>query len=869
MTDQLDRLKAALADRYVLERELGAGGMATVYLADDPKHHRKVALKVLQPDLAATLGPERFLREVTIAANLQHPHILPVYDSGEVGGFLYYVMPYVEGESLRERLAKRGELPLTDAVRILRDVADAMAAAHAKGVVHRDIKPENIMLSGRHALVADFGVAKAVSEATGRQTLTTAGVALGTPTYMAPEQGAADPHTDHRADLYAFGVTAYEMLTGQPPFMRATPQAVLAAHVTEAPVNVTQRRGTIPAPLALLIMRCLEKKPADRPQSAEELLPVLEGLATPSGGVTPTETVPVTATSIRPRSLRVWTAGAAVLAVAALGIAAATLLRRSPDYVVDRVLAIPFESDPGDTELVGFGQRVVTDIVEAATREGLGDVVPLTTVRDLVGRTRGTSAEVAEALSRETGAGVVVGGNCERGPTGAECHVELLRMPGRVQRGLSVTVQGTAGDPAFERDVVERTVVLLQLQHHWGDRASWQGEYIPESPEAVREFNQGFDRWTTELLDTSGAEYFRRAAQLDTAWVEAAVMAEVAGNWRTADSTLAAVASRPGLSAVERDLLEMSVARQGREVPRYYELVQRRFRANPELWLFQFMDASLRAGHSNGAVAAFALADSVPRIRAGKLARINELAGWSLHHLGRHREEVELAGRMRERFPGNLTAARTVEIMGRAGLGDVEGVRRVVAESEATPEAGSGPSRAGTRAYIAAIELASHGHEPEGRDLALQALQFYRGQYRPGTWPYSGMMESLIWLDEFDEARSLLRQAPLQSAGDSMAYFGYLTLIAAVQGEPDEASRYREQVAALGTNPSSADYLTSWDIAIDAALGQREAAVLRLGDWMRSGCAMWTNQCWPAFVHRSFLDLLGYPPFEQLFRTHD
>ena len=195
-------------------------------------------------------------------------------------------MPYVEGESLRDRLAKRGELPLVDAVRILRDVADAMAAAHAKGVVHRDIKPENIMLSGRHALVADFGVAKAVSEATGRQQLTTAGVALGTPTYMAPEQGAADPHTDHRADLYAFGVTAYEMLTGQPPFMRATPQAVLAAHVTEAPVNVTQRRTTIPPSLAQLIMRCLEKKPADRPQSAEELLPVLEGLATPSGGVT-------------------------------------------------------------------------------------------------------------------------------------------------------------------------------------------------------------------------------------------------------------------------------------------------------------------------------------------------------------------------------------------------------------------------------------------------------------------------------------------------------------------------------------------------------------------------------------------------------
>jgi Tol biopolymer transport system component len=305
MASSLDRLTEALQDRYTLERELGAGGMATVYLADDPKHHRKVALKVLRPDLAATLGPERFLREVTIAANLQHPHILPVYDSGEADGFLYYVMPYVEGESLRDRLVKQGELPLTDAIRILRDVADAMAAAHAKGVVHRDIKPENIMLSGRHALVADFGVAKAVSEATGRQTLTTAGVALGTPTYMAPEQAAADPHTDHRADLYALGVLAYEMVTGQPPFVGATPQAVLAAHVTEAPVNVTQRRATLPPALAQLIMRCLAKKPADRPQSAEELLPVLESLGTPSGGVTPTQTQPVQAVHAKRTWLRV------------------------------------------------------------------------------------------------------------------------------------------------------------------------------------------------------------------------------------------------------------------------------------------------------------------------------------------------------------------------------------------------------------------------------------------------------------------------------------------------------------------------------------------------------------------------------------
>ena len=214
-------LTVALAGRYAVERELGQGGMATVYLARDLRHERQVALKVLRAELAASLGPERFLREIKLAAQLQHPHILPLHDSGEAAGFLYYVMPYVEGESLRARLARYGELPVHDAVKLLIEVTDALAYAHERGVVHRDIKPDNVLLSGRHALVTDFGVAKAVSEATGRQQLTTAGVALGTPAYMAPEQATADPGVDHRADLYAVGVLGYELLAGHPPFWAA------------------------------------------------------------------------------------------------------------------------------------------------------------------------------------------------------------------------------------------------------------------------------------------------------------------------------------------------------------------------------------------------------------------------------------------------------------------------------------------------------------------------------------------------------------------------------------------------------------------------------------------------------------------------
>jgi Tol biopolymer transport system component/tRNA A-37 threonylcarbamoyl transferase component Bud32 len=289
----LDRIRSALAGRYDVERELGAGGMATVFLARDEKHNRKVAVKVLRPEIAATLGAERFSREIEVAAQLQHPHILPLLDSGEADGFFYYVMPFVEGESLRDRLAHRGELPVHDAVKILVEVADALVHAHSHGVVHRDIKPDNILLSGRHALITDFGVAKAVSEATGRQQLTTAGVALGTPAYMAPEQATADPHLDQRVDIYALGVLGYELLTGRPPFTGRSPQEVLAAQVTQAPEPLERYRPGLSSALTQVLMKCLEKRPADRWQTAEELLAQLEPLATPSGGTTPTTTRPI------------------------------------------------------------------------------------------------------------------------------------------------------------------------------------------------------------------------------------------------------------------------------------------------------------------------------------------------------------------------------------------------------------------------------------------------------------------------------------------------------------------------------------------------------------------------------------------------
>ncbi|HKT61629.1 MAG TPA: protein kinase, partial [Gemmatimonadales bacterium] len=285
--DLEERLRGAVGDQYRILKELGGGGMSRVFLAEEVRLGRQVVLKLLPPEMGASVNVERFEREIQLAARLQHPHIVPLLTAGAQGDLLYYVMPFISGESLRVKLAREGELPVAEAVRILREVVDALAYAHRNGVVHRDIKPDNILLSEGHAVVTDFGVAKAVTASSGGASLTSLGVALGTPAYMAPEQAVADPHVDHRADIYAVGALAYEMLAGRPPFTAPTAQALLAAQITQTPDPVSQHRRTVPPALNAVVMRCLEKRAADRWQSAADLMPQLDAMSTPSSGTVP------------------------------------------------------------------------------------------------------------------------------------------------------------------------------------------------------------------------------------------------------------------------------------------------------------------------------------------------------------------------------------------------------------------------------------------------------------------------------------------------------------------------------------------------------------------------------------------------------
>ena len=297
METLIDRLRAALAGRYAVERELGHGGMATVYLADDLKHHRPVAIKVLKPELAAVLGADRFLREIEIAASLTHPHIVPLFDSGKGAGLLYYVMPYVEGESLRDRLDREKQLPVEDAVLVVQAVASALSYAHGRNVVHRDIKPENILFEAGHAVVSDFGIARAITAA-GAERLTETGIAVGTPAYMSPEQTSGEPKVNGRSDIYSLGCVLYEMLAGHPPFMGASAQAVLARHALDPVPPLRSVRPGVTAAIEQAVMKALEKVPADRFATVSQFAEALTRRSVPGEAGTMSRVAPAPAQSI-------------------------------------------------------------------------------------------------------------------------------------------------------------------------------------------------------------------------------------------------------------------------------------------------------------------------------------------------------------------------------------------------------------------------------------------------------------------------------------------------------------------------------------------------------------------------------------------
>ena len=383
----IDALEAALAGAYRVDRELGGGGQSRVFLARELALDRAVVIKLLPPESAGTVSADRFNREIRLAAQLQHAHIVPLLSTGAVGGVPFYVMPFVQGETLRARLAREGALPVADALKILRDVSTALACAHERGVVHRDIKPENILLTAHDALVTDFGVAKAMraSQSAGPAPeggpLTSMGIALGTPAYMAPEQALGDSGTDHRADIYALGVVAYELLTGHTPFPGRSMQQLLAAHATEPPPSMAASRPSVPAPLASLVMQCLAKRPADRPQSAAAIVQALDGIAQ-GGSMTPSASMaigtsrwPASMSRViaeSPRRALAIVATTAVVAAVALGTLVLGMRSRASgrarQAMAGSIAVLPFENSSADTSMAFFADGMSDELATALSR---------------------------------------------------------------------------------------------------------------------------------------------------------------------------------------------------------------------------------------------------------------------------------------------------------------------------------------------------------------------------------------------------------------------------------------------------------------------------------------------------------------------
>ncbi|HXM37490.1 MAG TPA: serine/threonine-protein kinase [Gemmatimonadales bacterium] len=532
MAELSDRLQAVLGTAYQIEKELGGGGMSRVFVAVDTRLARRVVVKVLPPELAAEISVDRFNREIQLSASLQHPHIVPLLTAGGSADVLYYTMPFVEGEALRTRLAREGELPVRDAVRILKDVADALAYAHARGIVHRDIKPDNVLLTGHHAVVADFGVAKAVSQAKGQSGLTSVGVALGTPAYMAPEQAAGDPDIDYRADIYALGAMAYEMLTGRTPFTSLSPHQMLAAHITEPVEPITDHRPTVPPALADLVMACLAKNPADRPQSAAEIHQTLEALATPSGSLAATSPgATVRHVLRRPRNRRV--ALGLLLGVVLAGGWLALRPRVGVALDANRIAIAPFDVLGGGAELALWREGLVD--VLSRSLDGAG---PLRTVSPtlIVRRWRGRAdAASARALGRVTSAGTVVfGGLVRAGADSVRLTATVLSVPDDAPLG---EIELREASDRMDRLTDSLTVSVLRVLGRTRAIGVVRGTPLgSKSLGALKAFLQG-EQFLRRSEWDSALAYHENAIALDSGFTLAWSHAGMAAGWQHSPAT--------------------------------------------------------------------------------------------------------------------------------------------------------------------------------------------------------------------------------------------------------------------------------------------------------------------------------------------
>ncbi|MEM7414048.1 MAG: protein kinase [Gemmatimonadota bacterium] len=876
-TDLTGRIRVALAGRYRIERELGVGSSATVYLAEDLRHHRQVAVKVLRADLAMGLGDGRFLGEIRIASQLTHPHIMPVHDSGEADGFLFYVMPFSPGESLHARLKRDGELPIEDAVHLLEDVIDALGFAHRHGVVHRDVKPANVLTQGQHAMLVDFGVAKAVSQATSERSPedTAAGMAIGTPEYMAPEQAAADPSVDHRADLYSAGVLAYELLTGRTPFRGGSPQSVLTRQITEAPTPVREHRPSVSPELEAWVMRSLEKRPADRWQSADEMLSALREIHIATGKVTIPSPAP-------PASMRVprWLMGLAAASV--VGVVAAWNLRPAPTIdESSRIVVDAFDNETGDPAFDQVGRMIQDWLTDGLLRSDLLEVVPTITARQAAefihAQAPGDRApDLVSSLAEETGAQVVVSGSLYRDGDDLRIQTSVTDATdpdaARLLESIDPVV-GSAEDitPLFDQ---VRSRLLGSLATSLTGRVQAQVGDSDGAPtyEAYEALDRGLDHYAArDYAEASG--HFLRAFELDDSYAVPLVYASLSlrnhGEWARSDSVVSLLeARRDEVSEYQRFWIDYSRAVLEGDLDRARWTIRRAAMIAPQSKAaYNWALMAIRMGRPTEAREALSSLDPDRGAMRGDprfwMRRVE-----ASYHLGEHAEGLEEIAELEARYPDERSIF-FYKVRAYAALGHVESLRTTFASvgSQVPPEV------VAVRYRNAAVELFLHGHREAAEEFARVGIDFIDSRttadrpssFESGTATF-GALEQLAYqrgrlLEVLGRRTEALEIYSDLYAANEEAWFlrAHMGVIHASLGQVSAAMEIDRWLAGLGV-PYEVGDVTTWRAGIAARLGDQERATALLTQARQEGMP-WTELNPIYHLH----DALGeYEPFVAL-----
>jgi TolB-like protein len=883
MSDSLrELLQRTLGAAFTLERELGGGGMSRVFVAEEVGLSRRVVIKVLAPELGAGVDVERFRREILLAAGLQHPHIVPLLSAGAGEGMLYYTMPFIDGLSLRSRLASGGEFAIHDASKILREVADALAYAHRQGVVHRDIKPDNVLYSGGHAAVTDFGVARALATTSVHSNVTSIGMVLGTPAYMSPEQALADPTTDHRTDIYAFGVLAYELLTGDTPFGHRSPQQLLAAHATEAPARAITRRASIPPALDAVVMRCLEKRAADRPQTADELLHDLEAIATPGGsgasfvatpspwwgGGLPTGAA-VGTTSMSATNRRRRTMFLAIAAVVVVIVIAVALQRRSNERPANakRIVVAPFENQTGDASLAPVGSMVADWLTTGLVQTGLLDVVDARTAT--IGRAGTTPVAIAgnggvAELARATGAGTVVTGAYYRRGDSLEFQARIVdAATNKLIRALD-PVRSSVSDPLRGVELFRQrlTGALAALfDPRLGVYAAELSQQIP-SFEAYKEFMLGVEFYQ-RLRFPEAAVRFERAVQLDTGF-DAARMWQAGAygnivNRPAADSVYALLDTRRDrLSTLDRAVLDYHLAGSKHD----FVMALRYAREAATLWPDRWAPAAA------GMATAVNRPHEADSLLVAQDPTVGFLRGWeaywltrltALHMLGRHKDELEQARRARIQYPDSPYILES-EFEALAAMGQTDEIRSRLGELLALKGSQYLDGAPDALNSVAAV-LRAHGHIAESVEVARRSETWIREHADSARALRGFLIDALYLQNRFAEVRTLCEE---DLARTPNAKFSHYCVGATAARLHDRATAERE-ISALERLAAPGEYgpRTTKELRaqIWALLGEKERAMSLLRD------AYATGAVFPKPEHEmDYESLRDYPAFKEFLR---